>query len=45
VAEQALNEGAGAGVLFSEQAVLGAEVVGFLDLDGNFALELANIFC
>jgi hypothetical protein len=45
VAEQALNEGARARILLPEQDVLAAEVVGFLDLDGDFALELANVFC
>lgn len=44
VTEQALDEGARAGILLAEEAVLGAEVVGLLDLDGNFALELADVF-
>jgi hypothetical protein len=45
VAEQALDEGTRTGVLLPEEAVLSAEIVGFLDLDGNFALELADVFC
>jgi hypothetical protein len=45
VAEQTLNERARAGVLLAEKAVLGAEVVCLLDLDGDFAFELANVLC
>ena len=44
MAEQALNEGTGPGVLLAEKTVLGAEVVCLLDLDGDFAFELADVF-
>lgn len=43
MAEQTLDEGAGASILFHEDAVLVAELIGFPCLDVEFALKLANI--
>jgi hypothetical protein len=45
MAEQALDEGARAGVLLHEQAVLGAELVGLGGLCVYLALELADVLC
>lgn len=45
VAQEALDEDPGAGVLLHERVVLRAELVALVDLAGNLALELADVFC
>jgi len=45
MAEETLDEGLLASVLFHQSAVLGAELVAFVGLHGNFAFELADVFC
>jgi hypothetical protein len=44
VAQKALDECSRAGVLLLEEGVLGVQGVGFLDLDGDFAFELDDVF-
>jgi hypothetical protein len=45
VAKKGLKEATVALVLLQDAGVLAAEVGGFLCLEGNFAFELANVFC
>jgi hypothetical protein len=44
VPQEALDECAGAGVLLRQSAVLIAQLVVLLDLDGDLTFELTNIF-
>ena len=45
VAKESLNEATVALVFLKNAGVLAAQVVGILGLEGNFAFELANVFC
>jgi hypothetical protein len=45
VPQEALDECAGTGVLLRQSAVLIAELVVLLDLDGDLTFKLANVFC
>jgi hypothetical protein len=45
VTKQSLEETTVALVLLQDAGVLAAQVGGFLGLEGNFAFELANVFC
>ena len=42
--QEALDECAGTGILLRQGAVLIAELVVLLDLDGDLTFELANVF-
>jgi hypothetical protein len=45
VAKESLNEATVALVFLKNAGVLAAQVVGILGLEGDFAFELANVFC
>ena len=44
MSKKSLNESTVALILLGESLVLGLETGSFLNFDGNFAFELANVF-
>lgn len=45
MSQEALDECTGTGVLLCQSAVLIAELVILLDLDGDLTFKLANVLC